>query len=916
MQKRPYVIVLLALCLTIIGENKGAQTITGDQSSGSSFSFDILPRAYNVVDSLFFVGANSAPTGDGVNYSISVGGPLSTSFTKLTAGITATINGVAGQPNPLRGAVISALSLLGTNAVAVTSAEPSSIYIVQSFNENNYSLLKAANMLDGSGAPVTLVNALATNAPQFANLPIQKNLAVYEAVQIGRAGSSIAVAAVKEFNENDVTKISFNYLATTSLNTATSALYINHSLAAIAVDAVSLHAVNMFEEQMPWLYIGLQVQAGGAPGDGAFGVVAMPALQEAPNFFKIAPDTAITADSIIATNAANTQVNIYHVRTMFTTMQLPYLIVVGGVVGTSANNRTVYALPQLNANGGLAKISAEPQVTFSDQYPYRIINRAFVTPAAVAGDLYSSTAVPAQVGGGPAPGEVTDIFVSGDAVFVSVAVSSGSVQPGIFHSQALFDNFGRIKGWTNWQRVGATNVPVWRFAFDERSGNFWYLTGTSEATIQTVLRTQWEQGENGFSGLVNGLFSEKTGGVQGLFDIAKATTPALDGNISLNIMTGFQQVMIAQTGATTTGFGPVTDFSNGFRSTNGTTQGFTPGVTWLNFTGGVLDDLGAIIAATVVTDGTYGWFVVGGNGGVAVLAHADGTGWPVSLQNGFVGLDANMQWYKVGNYKNVRKLNPFFFNNQARFFVLTNAKFDRLVTSAATFSGGASPVTLAIPEGLPGGKNRWFADSLISGNLVLLSTSSALLRGANGIDIANSTTSSMNWVQVAIPESVGPVTRLYAISQDGVEANLATNVVPGNLYLLNAYVGYDQTRVYRFNVENSSTVSDSTLTQLPDYIVKNQKSFFINVGNYRNYMATDGSIFALSRSRYIDAPLFEELLGPTWKRPSLVVGQSQVMLRNALRVVTTKSHSIGRMLRSTGFGSWLVPGDFGLFVNE
>ena len=916
MQKRLYVIVLLALCLTSIGDNKGAQTITGDQSSGSSFSFTILPRAYNVVDNLFFVGASAAPTGNGINYSISVGGPLTTSFTPLATSINATINGVVGQLNPLRGAVISNLALLGTNAVAVTGSEPSSIYIVQNSSENNYNLLKATNMLDGNGAPVSTVNALETNAPQFANLPLQKNLAVFEAVQIGGAGSGIAVAAVKEINENDVTKISFDYLATTPLNLTTPALYITSQLTAITAGAVSLHTVNLFEGRMPWMYIGLRVTGGPGANDGAFGVTTMPAQPEAPNFFKLAPDAAVNGDSIIAAKGANVSVNISSCCTMFTTMQLPNLIVVGGVVGTDANNSTVYALPQLSANGGLAQTSATPQVTFLNQYPHYIISRAFVTAAAAAGDLYSSTDVQAKVGGGAAPGEITDIFVSGDAVFVSVGMSSGAVQPGIFHSQALFDSLGRIKGWTNWQRVGATNMPVWRFAFDERSGNFWYLTGANENAIQTVLRTQWTQSDSGFSGLINGLFSEETGGVQGLFDFAITTMPALDGNISLDIMTGYQQVVIAQTGATTTGFGPVTDFSNGFNSTNGTTQGFAPGVTWLNFTGGVLDDLGAIIAATMVTDGTYGWFVVGGNGGVAVLAHADGTGWPVSLQSGFVGLDANMQWYKVGNYKNVRKLNPFFFNGQARLFVLTNSKFDRLVTSAATFAGGANPVTLAVPEGLPGGKNRWFADSLVSGNLALLATSSGLLRGANGTDIANNSTSTMNWVQVTIPESVGPVTRLYAICQDGVEAHLATNSVPGNLYLLNAYVGYDQARVYRFGVTNGTVVSDSTLTQLPDYIVENQKTFFINVGSYRNYMATDGAIFALSRSRYRDVPLFEELLGPTWKRTSVTVSQSQVAFRNALRVVTTKSHSIGHMLRSTGFGSWLVPGDFGLFVNE
>lgn len=355
-------IALLLTCLLTPFHEYGYQVIAGDQTSGNSFSFPLKAQVYNRVAGLFFVGANQPPSGSGIDYSIALAGPDVSAFSPLTASPLATINDVEKQGNPLRGAQIDFLTLLGAKPVAIKNGEPSSIYILEDYNPNRYRLLKAANILDANGAQVTSVAALATNNADFENVVLQKGMAAFAAVGpnagvFGEAGGGIAVAALSEIKENDTTKLSFNYLATTELTETTPAVYITNPLAQVR-QYVALHSVNSSQHAVPLLYIGLQVISGGA--GGAEGVIVMPALAQKPVFYKLVDDSVVGADAIIATSQPNTQVNIFHVGTMLTTMQLPYLVVVGGVGAASVVNKKVFALPQLSASGGLAKKDAIP----------------------------------------------------------------------------------------------------------------------------------------------------------------------------------------------------------------------------------------------------------------------------------------------------------------------------------------------------------------------------------------------------------------------------------------------------------------------------------------------------------------------------------------------------------------------------
>jgi len=894
-----------------------APVIMGDITTPlaqQSFSFPLGASVYHGGQGLLYVGAGQALTGTTAQYALSIASSLGGEFVPLVGAAQITFNSIPDQANPLLGAQVSLLSLLGQQPVVVIANDQSSVYLV--VENNPLKVVSASGMQDATGAVTTGIVALGTNGAVDDVIALESGMAVFAAVKknggvFGQVGGGIAVdtlIADQTTTDKQPGKLIFKYAGTAPFDPTTPALYITTPLAAIAPNQAVLHC----NVPLPTLYVGVQSTAAAGVGSGAFSIAAAGCGPLVPTFTKMAPDASVAADSIIATNTPSQQVTAYYIKTMKTTMLLWYLIVCGGVGDPTTVKRKVFALPLLSSTGLLAQKNAVPVTEFLATDPHVLVGRYLVTPPAVAGDLFTSTDTQALVGGGDLPGDATALFVGHDAVFASVGVSDTNFQAGVFYSQALFDSVGRVKGWTNWQRVSGNALLTWGSYFDNRLGNFWLLTGTDASTVTTVQRTSWGNQKTNLAFTAGNYITKPEGGVQGLSDFAYSNTAfsQVPGQrLAVTLMTGYQKVIIAQTGSDNGSllFGPQLAANPLFDSSDGTLAGFSSGVNTLQMTGGALSQLGAITSAAVVSDGVYGWFVVGGTGGVAVLAHADGTGWPIGLQSGFVGLDATMSWKKIGNYAAVRKV----IGDSGNLYILTQKSLQSMQVSAGNFAQ-ASPVSSVLAQAgeLPNGLNSFLSDVQVSGSFAVLATSSGLLRVGNNANITTATNSGqVGWVFVTLPESVGPVTRLLPISTTGVAQDFAT---AGNLYVVNACVSRDQTRIYRFTVDLSGTITDTTLTQLPDYFIQGYQSFFINIGEYRNFLTFDGSIFALSRSRYKDEPLFFELLGPTWVKRT---GVSAV--KNAIKVVNEPtSFSVGGTIRSSASGAWLVPGDFGLIVNE
>lgn len=317
-----------------------------------------------------------------------------------------------------------------------------------------------------------------------------------------------------------------------------------------ASDATSNQAINLhWNEKLQRLYIALWVKSGGASGDGARSVVVgrvLPsglfantlALQE------IAPAAAFDADqltNIIGAKKTDIFVVARRVRVMHTSTGLSYLIVSGNVYeGTDVKINKVFALPLVDnqskptEHGTLAKKDAA------------LANGKFVTAATANADLPTSNEIFAKVGGFPLPipneGLPSDIVVVGDTVYVTIEEAADDTHdPGIFYSQALFDETGKIVRWTMWAKRAfpfngfasitdtADKGRVKFFDIDAHNGKIWAING-----VTTVVGSE--------SVLTAGKLLASTGWSSGSY-MADATPTTLVGKLNHTLKKGCFSVL-------------------------------------------------------------------------------------------------------------------------------------------------------------------------------------------------------------------------------------------------------------------------------------------------------------------------------------------------------------------------------------
>lgn len=173
-----------------------------------------------------------------------------------------------------------------------------------------------------------------------------------------------------------------------------------------------------------------------------------------------------------------------------------YLIVNGGNGTRSTTGNLIYALPLVDnpgsvSHGRFASRNSSP------------VNGKFVIPAALPGDLTTNLDSAAIVGAGPFPiqasSQLADLVVVGDTVYASSSEPLSSVsESGIFYSQAMFDETGKIIRWTPWTKRSFpyggfnNNSPqAGFFSIDAGTGDIWAVDGKIK---QTVVVTSWDKG--------------------------------------------------------------------------------------------------------------------------------------------------------------------------------------------------------------------------------------------------------------------------------------------------------------------------------------------------------------------------------------------------------------------------------------
>ncbi len=925
----------------------------------------------NDVSSSFYVGRNDptipAGSNDGLaQYAISAAREgVSTIFPY--APTTVRLNGVEKQPNPLSGQQIALLGIFsgayGTKTpFAVTTDNPQNMYWnVSSPGLDPFDVFSITNIADANGA-VTAGVVAATGAGIFevttAN-QIRGNF-IFAAVKpnggaFGAAGSGVAMIGQSANSLGQAAAVmSSSTVQSVPLDGTQSYVKITNP-PTIQTATPDVY----FDPITQRVYVAFSAVAAGGVGDGTRSVVMgyyNPVTVGDNILNKLVLTDFAPAAAYVDTTAVGGMVgatflaSFVKFRSMYTSTGLTYGIIVGTNNSPGAINKTVSAVPLVNKSvdptnttwptdptqGALASKIVNPgtnlKTFFNSQYPLYLpyMGRGFQVPATTTADLPLFTEAPVAVGGGVAPGDINDIQVNKDTVFVSVNAGAAD-SAGVFASQALFDGNAAIKGWTPWQRVATpttTGNTIYGIGYQPTVGKLFTTQGGSATTIDTVLTTTWNTADNdgllggtttnaqvGFVELIDTQFSEGQGGIQAAFDFPQTTNgfrQVAPFRLSAMIFTGYKQVVIAQTAADTAGgiFTPnVGDFSTAMEvSTNGTVATPGAGALIISVTGGDLNTIGAVTSATVVNSGVAGYIVVGGVGGIAILRPGWSTVAPLGLQKNFTNLPASA-FTLMGSYKNVRKL----WSDDTNFYVLTNETFDRIPATQLA-AGPLVPVTLATPALLPQ-KYGQFSDVIVSAKVALLATSQGLFRTGNGADASTATTpTAMGWTAVTLPESQTAVTRLQPLSPTGLQEGFSRGTSGGTVYALAGSVNYDLASLYRIAVASTAAaaVTANTVQVIPDYFVQGTTSAFAALGAYRNYATTFGALVTASESSLDGLPPVFEALPPFLRTGVFIMPKRNVQIKAGISTAIT----IGNLLRNSGIGSLILPTNTGMKVLE
>jgi hypothetical protein len=515
--------------------------VQGNGTSPATFAQPVNKKVFDPATGTLYVGLQAGAT----NYNVSkITRPVATSVT------TPVFTGIATN------------SIFGTNGidslVLATSQGNTNPFVVGTFSAAAYELPTTLFAMNNTGTTVvqptnSLTDAADATSAGIITLAASNNF-VFAAVApsggtFGEPNSGIAVVRI------DTTTTSGSLVPSQLIQTA--AVPGNPAIIAQRFDATTpqlnagfgvgpdnptivTNAIKLYwDNALQILYMGTALETGATANDGAISVVVGSNQNGALNLLNIAPNTAFTAGAtnnivgVITTGVAES-LSANQLRVMHTSTGPSYLIVNGGNGNSVETGNMIFALPLVDnpsvpsQHGTLANKTQTPLTVLDAD----LGTVAFTQPATTNSQLPASTDLAALVGGAPFPiqadSAISDMVVVGDTVYATSAIpQSTNNEVGIFYSQAMFDNTGKIIRWTPWaQRVfpingitGTSNNGVINFfAVDAVSGNVWGIGGDN---AQTVALTQWDHGTA--PGLVAQLNTTLPNGCYSALDLNQAT---------------------------------------------------------------------------------------------------------------------------------------------------------------------------------------------------------------------------------------------------------------------------------------------------------------------------------------------------------------------------------------------------------
>lgn len=958
--------LLLAL-LCISQSLHPAITLKGDEGAadGDTFSFDVQQAAISIIPemagtNLFVAAAPSAGGSDVVKeFALSKVSRSTDEFIAL-APQTTTVNFSKDVGNPLYDQGIAYMKIFDgeetilsgakERPVVVLENDKTTIYMLNNFTDtgNNISVLSFQKNDIPSNALIVTHNvpdataALTSGIVQIATT----NPYVFAAVganggSFGDVGSGIALGIIGQVGDFTGPLLIDAPTGEVSRSTGNRALALDVTSDELKIGAnlASLGTVvdMVWHRNVGRLYIALQATGGAAGTDGARSiVVARLGTSNELIFEPIAPTSAISGtDKIIGAVGAGVSVTADKVRAMYTSTALPYLVVKGDVGAPSATQKTVYALPLVTGSGTVSlngTIAAkDAQVTNNIILnTERFIDHIVLDPADTDSEMPLNTDAATMVGAGDLlNGDITDIYVYGDTVFATVQTADAGHIPGVFYSQALFAQDGKIKGWTIWRRAVGLSDAMQSTFLDQATGQFYTISENDSSALKVVKRTEWNEGDPDsifpLTQIVDSYFAQSDAGVQGIHDFVVTSgalgtsTPGLL-DISLLVATGYKRILLAQTSRISAGavipiqdgaFGPLSSYDDGTITDTFPTSGSRV----VGISGGALDDIGPIVAAEIGADGTNGWLFVGGSNGVAVLSKADGSGWDqaTELSDGLLGLTSGMSFKAVGEFSQVRKL----IYDDNYLYVITQSEITRIGLTSGTPGLGiiSATVVTTIEDVGSTGVDGAFLDAIISEKLLLVGTNGGLFRLADGLDVRTVDTNSVSFEKLDTPEGVGPVRQLFAITSTGRAQDIARSTGGGMLYTLSAFRGKNQAQLHRFDVASvvGGSIGDTTVQRVRDLYVEGIASYFASFGLFKSIFATDGTLFYGAQSTMQD---IDSQLTVLATRDGNVHTGSNFVNNLLIPARLDGTTLLAGMIQNSATGTWILAGDAGLRTNE
>jgi hypothetical protein len=785
-------------------------------------------------------------------------------------------------------------------------------------NENN--IIMSTDYLTDSQSDDAKIIDFATNTNGFTAAVCNKNK------NFGDIGANTAIYSFS-INEN-ISKKNNGYGVGFSINQKSKKPY-NETLASIQVgtsDTITFYpgGFSMFGDTV------LNASYIGISGSGTTGIRAV-TIGDQEVIYEGALDAA-PLNNIIATQNINKNIFINKINILHSSTGLSYLVILGGEGNTKDDtNNSVYALPLVNLPsskdfGKLAKINQSTQILFNSKYPMRYLGTFFLTPAEKPGELYKSDDIGAKVGRSPLLIDggtdkfmftINSIESFRDSIFALSTFNGDSNIGigGIFYSQAIFDETGAINCWSPWLRKNVVGNYSSQKYIPELGAHIMI----PNISNKTVIQTEWSKIGPWSQGL-NNIYKDLpafNSGIQKIVDISHfhnglASSDPLNPILkpSFSFYLGYKTVIIQQT-STNSGLLPLkTNKSKIFK--NGSMEGFnsTENISTIGFTGGQLDNSGAIITAAIgFIENTDCWLIVGGSNGVFILSKNNGCGCGTNLlRNNFEGLTSDMSWKKIGNFKNVKKI----ISQNNFLYIVSNDSIDQIKLYPENIIKGENIIikNLAKASNFSSTEYPSFNDGLFSGNAWIIASNNGLYNYINN-----------KWEKINLPGGSYAPLYLFPISANGNPDDWAKGKaldlnnrkqISGNIYLATTSIPTHQSEIYRLIVYGSDDgVTENTIQILNNFFLQNQPTYYINPGSELLSIIGDGAAW-YTHSILSTGLVFRGYIGLL--NPFLETGlTNQKMEINLVATNNELNEYIGPVCYSSGFGLWLSANKSGVY---